>query len=113
MQRLYAIRSMIMVMLMLMLMLMLMPVPMLMGVMAVGVCMGVLALPVLQLLEHRHFDAHGALHLQGGVGDVVMLHEEILDPAQHSRLPGLVLRLHVDVGRQREDMGADGPEVHI
>ena len=38
-----------------------------------------LAGAVAQLLEHRHFDAHGALHLQGGVGDVVILQEEFLD----------------------------------
>ena len=37
---------------------------------------------VAQLLEDLRLDAHGALHLQGGMADVVSLQENLLDPAQ-------------------------------
>src|SRR5512138_1710513 len=88
-----------------------------MVVMAAAAAMGVVVWMVVtsagpgtmaHLLDDRPFDAHGAFDLQGGVGDVVLLEQEFLDTAQHPGLFPLELRLHVHMGGEGEDVGADG-----
>src|ERR1039457_2524759 len=72
-----------------------------------------LARPVVQILKHRRLYAHGTFHLKGGMGNMVLLHENFLYPAQDIGLPGLVLRVYVDVCRQSQNMGADGPDIEV
>lgn len=60
--------------------------------------MVICARTVTQFLEHRPFDAEGALDLQGGMGDMVAVEQKFLDAAKHLGLLSLECRFDVYVG---------------
>lgn len=69
--------------------------------------------PVLELLDDRAGQAPGTFSLQGGMSDVVVVLQHLLDLADDLSLAQPEFRLDVDVGRKRRDMGADGPDVQM
>jgi len=72
---------------------------MLMSVIMVVVMVS-LAGTVVQILENRGFDAHGAFHLEGRVGNMEPLKEKFFDVAQNFNLVCLLLRFHIHMRRQ-------------
>ena len=74
-----------------------MVVVMMIVVMLLFLVVGPLAGAVAQLLEYRGIDAHGALRLQGCMGNVKTFEEELLYFPQDTGLVSLVFRLHVHV----------------
>ena len=76
-------------------------------VMAAMIVIMIVPLPMLQLLDDRAGKAAGTLPLQGGVGDVVIMLQHLFDGADDLPLAQAVLRLDVDMGRKRRDVGAD------
>ena len=69
--------------------------------------------PVPEFLDHRGFHASGALHLESGMGNMILVEEQLFDVPQDTRLLLLVFRPDVDMRGKRQNVGTDGPEVEM
>ncbi len=66
-----------------------------------------------EFLDQRGFHAFGALHLESGMGNMILVEEQLFDVPQDTRLLLLVFRPDVDMRGKRQNVGTDGPEVEM